>query len=340
MTIVKRRKTTQYMQLNNFPVQQDLDDLAAIGLLTYIMSLPESWNLHKTFLQTKFSRRKVDGAWKLLAEKGYIVGFIAYVDRKKTYFYNVSDIKFAEDEYLEFIEETLKEILDENENAAISSLSPMPDNIYSIPDENSEKPQETQENSVPHVLYDTKSTVQNVPLLNKYKEKKYKEKNIKDKENFNCNFKEVASNDVKDSFKEKTVANEPTNNLLPDESKIESSEEIYLEKDEFRDLLINQCNSFYTQFSLGRWNKKQWNTLVEKFVSDTIISERYKTVPTNKIAGYAFKSLERICDNSDYKHSDEYKEYQEAMKEIAEQATDEPNIELPDGMYNWVLERE
>lgn len=314
------------MQLNNYPVQNDLEDLASIGLLTYIMSLPESWELHKTFLQTKFSRRKVDGAWKTLAEKGYIVGFIAYINRKKTYFYNVSDIKFTELEYLDFVEETLKEAMEENEDISVSSLSPMPDNIYSIPDLTNQKQQETQQNSVPCVLYNTIYTVQNVQILNKYKQKNKNKINIKD--NSNCNFKEPSSNDEKETIKEKTES------IL--EPKI-YDEPIYSSEEEFRKLITDECNSLYSQFSIGRWNKKQWATLVDKFVNDTIISGRYKNVPNHKIKGYAFKSLETICANSDYKHSDEYEEYQNAMKELASHEPTE--IELPEGFYNWVKER-
>jgi hypothetical protein len=32
MSIIKRRKTVDYLQLHNYPVQKDLEDLAAIGL--------------------------------------------------------------------------------------------------------------------------------------------------------------------------------------------------------------------------------------------------------------------------------------------------------------------
>jgi replication initiator protein len=33
--------------------------------------------------------------------------------------------------------------------------------------------------------------------------------------------------------------------------------------------LINICNSFYSTYSVGRWSKKQWTTLIEKYVSET-----------------------------------------------------------------------
>lgn len=126
-----------------------------------------------------------------------------------------------------------------------------------------------------------------------------KKEQDKDNINFNCNFKEPDS-------------------------------------DRFKSLLKNHSNDFYTKISIGRWNKKQWNTLVEKFVNDTIESGRYKKVPEHKIKGFAFKCLKKIADNSDYKHSDEFAEYQEAMREIAKNPV---STELPEGFYNW-LEQE
>ncbi|KAB2489989.1 hypothetical protein [Priestia endophytica] len=85
----------------------------------------------------------------------------------------------------------------------------------------------------------------------------------------------------------------------------------------FKILLTDSCNEFYTKFSVGRYSKKQWNTLIGKFVNDTVESKRYINVPEHKIKGFAYKCLEKICDNSDYKHSEEFAEYQEVMNELA-----------------------
>jgi len=94
--IIKTIKTTQYAQIHNAPLQTDLEDLRSIGLLSHIMSLGEGWTIRKTQLQNKFSRRNVDAAWKELAIKQYAVGFSAYVDGKKDYFYAVSDIPISQ----------------------------------------------------------------------------------------------------------------------------------------------------------------------------------------------------------------------------------------------------
>ncbi|PFD94006.1 hypothetical protein CN275_00535 [Bacillus anthracis] len=102
----------------------------------------------------------------------------------------------------------------------------------------------------------------------------------------------------------------------------------------FKELLIDACNLFYTQFSVGRYSKKQWDILINKFANDTIESGRYKNVSEDKIKGYAYKSLETICDNSDYKYSQEFLEYQEVMKEISSNTSNE-SVSFS-GLYNWL----
>ncbi|MEK5205205.1 hypothetical protein NST55_28595 [Bacillus sp. FSL R10-2789] len=291
MSIIKRRKTVQYLQLNNFPVQEDLDDLSAIGLLTYVMSLPEDWVLHKTQLQSTFSRRKVDGAWKILAEKKYAIGFICYLDGKKTYHYNVSDISFTEEEYLQFVDDALKELLEKGHQ--IRSIKEMPDNAYIIPDlsttvQNVQQSEITTAQNVQYSMYSTISTVQNVQIQNKYNTKKQEQKN-KNKENIKI-----------DNYQGPII-----NSLNPDE---------------FKSLLTNSCNNFYPTFAPGRWNKKDWSTIIEKFVSETVESGRYKNVPQDKIEGYAFVSIRNMTEHNTYKHSEEFAEYQESMKELAARA--------------------
>ncbi|WP_458106494.1 hypothetical protein M1D86_05980 [Bacillus sp. PK3-137] len=107
------------------------------------------------------------------------------------------------------------------------------------------------------------STVENRQLLNKYKETNNYKKN-KNKETLVIN-KELPPNDFKIS-------------------------------------LTNSCNDFYNEFSPSRWNKKQWNTLVEAFVTETISEGRYINVPADKIQGYAYQSLKNIAYKFDLKN--------------------------------------
>ncbi|MGI1801835.1 hypothetical protein ACRPLQ_25460 [Priestia sp. TRN 1309] len=106
-----------------------------------------------------------------------------------------------------------------------------------------------------------------------------------------------------------------------------------LEPAEFRELLSNACNEFYSEFTIGRWSKKQWNILIGKFVNDTIESGQYLKVPQENIRGFAFKCIERMCNNSDYKHSEEFADYQEVMKDLSHTKI---NSYTSDKFYNWL----
>lgn len=75
-----------------------------------------------------------------------------------------------------------------------------------------------------------------------------------------------------------------------------------LTPEEFKICLSNLCNDFYTEFAPTRWNKKQWNTLVEAFVTETISEGRYINVPADKIKGYAYQSLKNIAYKFDLKN--------------------------------------
>ncbi|MFD4819543.1 hypothetical protein [Peribacillus butanolivorans] len=97
-----------------------------------------------------------------------------------------------------------------------------------------------------------------------------------------------------------------------------------LTSEKFREILMEESNEFYTEFSVGRWSKKSWNILINKFVDDTITSGRWTKVPEDKIKGYAYKSLEKMCYNSDYKHDEELNEFR-SMK-----------IKVPEESYNWL----
>lgn len=122
-TVIKRRHTAQYAQIHNSPLQNDLVDLRAIGLLSHLMSLPSDWVIYKTQLYKKFSRKNIDAAWKELASKNYIIGFNCYIDGKKKSFYSVSDIPFIPEELSKFILETISELI--NLGSSVKSISLM-----------------------------------------------------------------------------------------------------------------------------------------------------------------------------------------------------------------------
>ena len=106
--------------------------------------------------------------------------------------------------------------------------------------------------------------------------------------------------------------------------------------DRFKSLLTNAANEMYPKFSLGRWSKKQWNTLITQFVNDTITSGRYKNVPDEKINGFAYKCLEKIVSNSDYKRSQDFYDYQQTMAELAQNKNRNKSNEGYPFLYNWL----
>lgn len=130
MSIIKRKNQTNYFILSNNTVQNDLESLGAIGLLAYIVSLPPDFTLYKTFLFEKFKRAAVTHAWNELVAKKYICGFIAYINRRKTYFYLASDQPLGKDEYYDFLETTCSEQLELGSTP--KSIKEMPENAYTI----------------------------------------------------------------------------------------------------------------------------------------------------------------------------------------------------------------
>ncbi|WP_280559005.1 hypothetical protein [Priestia megaterium] len=96
--------------------------------------------------------------------------------------------------------------------------------------------------------------------------------------------------------------------------------------EDFKALLLEATDDFYTQFAIGRWSKNDWNKLMKRFVDETIQSGRYENIPFDKIKGYAYVSIKNMADHSDYKKSEEFKEYKEVMEQIASNNT---SIHLP-----------
>ena len=130
MSIIKRKNQNNYFILSNQSVQNDLESLGAIGLLAYIVSLPSDFTLYKTFLFKKFKRAAVTHAWNELVAKKYICGFIAYINRRKTYFYLASDTPLSKEDYYDFLEVTCSEQVDLG--ATPKSIKEMPENAYTI----------------------------------------------------------------------------------------------------------------------------------------------------------------------------------------------------------------
>ena len=161
MSIIKRKKQDKFFIMSNHATQENLTSLNSIGLLAYIKSLPEDWVLYKTFLQKKFTRRTVDSAWTELVEKNYIAGFRCYVDRKKRYYYIAHDESLTQNDFNEFVDETIEEIKEEGYIA--KNLQVIKDCKFSIVQivQHLEKPENSSD--VRYVQYNEYSTISTVP---------------------------------------------------------------------------------------------------------------------------------------------------------------------------------
>jgi DNA-binding MarR family transcriptional regulator len=69
-------------------------------------------------------------------------------------------------------------------------------------------------------------------------------------------------------------------------------------KESHKSFLINLCNEHYAELSVGRWSKKQWNTLVNKFVDEIIEEDREIQYPK----AYIIESLQTMAYKYDLRH--------------------------------------
>lgn len=189
MSIIKRKKQSQFFMMSNHAAQEELTLLSSIGLLAYIISLPEDFRLYKTYLQKKFTRRTVDNAFKELVEKKYIAGFSCYVDRKKEYFYIASDEQLNEKEFNVFVHESFYDIVNTKE-VTPKNLQTIPFNAFEIMIDFSsvQNVQHTDVQPVQHTMYSTSSDVPDVQIQRSTKKEIEKRNNTNIKYNKDVTF--------------------------------------------------------------------------------------------------------------------------------------------------------
>lgn len=73
--IVRSKRRETYTKIDN-EIFKNVNDLVAVGLLAYLLSLPDDWIVYKKTIYPKFSqgRGAVDKGFKILKELGYLVG--------------------------------------------------------------------------------------------------------------------------------------------------------------------------------------------------------------------------------------------------------------------------
>ena len=72
--IHKAQHKTDFFQMNNNPAQRPDLSMAAKGLLCYLLSLPETWEVHLTELFSHFTdgRKPIERAMNELIKAGYV----------------------------------------------------------------------------------------------------------------------------------------------------------------------------------------------------------------------------------------------------------------------------
>lgn len=104
--ISKFQKGKGYESIPRELLQDTNLSLEAIGLLSYMQSLPENWKLYKTELYTRFpknKRRSIDNIWKELVENNYLLNFRKRDGRKYVYSYVFTVTPFTKEETEELI---------------------------------------------------------------------------------------------------------------------------------------------------------------------------------------------------------------------------------------------
>lgn len=119
MSIIRRRKTSQYSSLHNNLLQDKRLSYSAIGLASYLLSLPEDWTIVKEQIYNhseKDGRKVVDRCFRELLQFGYMIAGNGYGLKEgsrskrpvKQYEYIISDIPFTSEEIDEFYFELCK----------------------------------------------------------------------------------------------------------------------------------------------------------------------------------------------------------------------------------------
>lgn len=104
--IIKVRKTANYVQVSNDAIQRKLKRADSIGILTYLISLPETWVIQKTDLMKRFGRATTSHAFKELEDTGFLVSMKFREGQRNVWAYAISDIEFTEDQIIEMVVDT------------------------------------------------------------------------------------------------------------------------------------------------------------------------------------------------------------------------------------------
>jgi hypothetical protein len=270
--LVKDVEEKEYVQIPNETAkaveEKDNDNpvsLEALGLLVNLWSYDiTKWEIHKTELYQRFAKNKktsVSNTWDELVKANYIIEFKYRVGRKWEYVYIYRIRPYSE------AEKEMK-LLECVELAGVESTS-----------------------DFQHLkLNSSKSTAQNTHISNT---KLKKDKINKDKELVN---KELENLSEKDFDKKQELKPSIQNYRVEPEKEYQSD---YYGTEPYGIFLENVANEFYTKFSTGRWNKKQWTNLIGRLAMD-IVKGNHGVIENHR--GYIHNCLQNIAYRHDIKH--------------------------------------
>jgi len=257
--IIKRRKTGNFAQIQNHPLQT-LADIRATGVLAHLMSMPENWVIRKTHLYSKYGRGPISSGIALLETLGYWVHLTYRDGRENIHLYHLSDVTFTESEVEKMILEVKKA------GYQVKHIS----------------------EPFQHLLL-TQNEVHVDPISNVDFQQL----------NFNSPFSTVENRQLLNTEKKRQ-----RDQINRDQTHIVNSQENlpFLHLDEFNKAITIVCNELYVEYAPGRWSKRSWQNLTEKFIKETIDTHRYKNIPRNQIRSYAEASIRQMAFFHDKKN--------------------------------------
>lgn len=100
-------------------------------------------------------------------------------------------------------------------------------------------------------------------------------------------------------------------------------------KETMKYVFENICHKFYPEFAPGRWTKKQWMKLIDKFTDELIDNKVYEIVPKERWENYILGALRKMAHHVDFRNP----EYRANLFNNMPTTNHVP-------LYNWLDERD
>lgn len=259
-------ETAQAPQINiNKVLNENPIPLESLGLLVNLWSYNyDKFELNKTELYKRFAFHKetsVKRAWKYLIDTGYMIEFKYRVGKKWEYVYIFNITPYTEEQKNIIWAESIEEYGE----------------IWGLDFQDLK-------------TRTSKSGGKSNTLLKKNKLNK-------DKELVNKGVNKNQKNNSKNNLNKKQEYDPDMENITHTPKKEQKSD--YDGTEPYGVFLVNVMNEFYTKFAYGRWNKKQWEFLVEKLGMEIVTNDE---IEIYNHRGYIHNCLTNIAYRHDLKH--------------------------------------